>query len=85
MVNLRPLLVLPKKYQVFKLNDTLVQNEDIYIKVNVYEEPKVFKGKKISGIKFKAYFKELLINVTVFKRAYLEEKIQVGMDIYLYG
>lgn len=79
------LLVLPKKYQVFKLNDTLVQNEDIYIKVNVYEEPKVFKGKKISGIKFKAYFKELLINVTVFQRAYLEEKIQVGMDIYLYG
>lgn len=80
----------PYRYNIYKpINlNTYKQTEEITITINATIEstPKIFYIKKnLNRLSFKVLTTNLLINVTIFNRAFLYKNLEVGKNITLVG
>lgn len=78
----------PFRYQTYNIKklSSVSNNENCTIIVTVESNPQVFYFKKnFNRLSFKALSDNLLINVTIFNRAFLKNNIKIGEEITLIG
>ncbi len=78
----------PFRYQTYNIKklSSVSNNENCTIIATVESNPQVFYFKKnFNRLSFKALSDNLLINVTIFNRAFLKNNIKIGEEITLTG
>lgn len=78
----------PFRYQTYNIKklSSVSNNENCTIIATVESNPQVFCFKKnFNRLSFKALSDNLLINVTIFNRAFLKNNIKIGEEITLIG
>ena len=78
----------PFRYQTYNIKklSSVSNNENCTIIATVESNPQVFYFKKnFNRLSFKALSDNLLINVTIFNRAFLKNNIKIGEEITLIG
>ena len=78
----------PFRYQTYNIKklSSVSNNENCTIIATVESNPQVFYFKKnFNRLSFKALSDNLLINVTIFNRAFLKNDIKIGEEITLIG
>ena len=78
----------PFRYQTYNIKklSSVSNNENCTIIATVESNPQVFYFKKnFNRLSFKALSNNLLINVTIFNRAFLKNNIKIGEEITLTG
>lgn len=78
----------PFRYQTYNIKklSSVFNNENCTIIATVESNPQVFYFKKnFNRLSFKALSDNLLINVTIFNRAFLKNNIKIGEEITLIG
>lgn len=78
----------PYRYQVYNIKQlsTVENNENCVVCAKVESNPQVFYFKKnFNRLTFKALSDNLLVNVTIFNRAFLKNNIHIGDEITLIG
>lgn len=78
----------PFRYQTYNIKklSSVSNNENCTIIATVESNPQVFYFKKnFNRLSFKALSDNLLINVTIFNRAFLKNNIKIGGEITLIG
>lgn len=78
----------PFRYQTYNIKKLSIvsNNENCTIIATVESNPQVFYFKKnFNRLSFKALSDNLLINVTIFNRAFLKNNIKIGEEITLIG
>lgn len=78
----------PFRYQTYNIKklSSVSNNENCTIIATVESNPQVFYFKKnFNRLSFKALSDNLLINVTIFNRAFLKNNIKIGEEITLVG
>lgn len=78
----------PYRYQVYNIKQlsTVEHNENCVVCAKVESNPQVFYFKKnFNRLTFKILSDNLLVNVTIFNRAFLKSSIHIGDEITLIG
>lgn len=78
----------PFRYQTYNIKklSSVSNNENCTIIATVESNPQVFYFKKnFNRLSFKALSDNLLINVTIFNRAFLKNNIKIGEEVTLIG
>ncbi len=78
----------PNKYNFIKLEkiSNADENTSVYVEAEVVSIPTVmFIKKNFNRLSFKVLANEILINVTIFNRAYLKQNLPTGKKVIIFG
>lgn len=76
----------PYRYNIYKISDVLTDDDIITINGVVESEAKVnYVKRNFNRLSFRFRSKSLIINVTIFNRAFLRKNIKVGKELSIIG
>ncbi|MGM9834807.1 MAG: ATP-dependent DNA helicase RecG [Bacilli bacterium] len=76
----------PYRYNVYKISDALIDNEVITINGVVESIPRVnYIKRNLNRLSFRFFSNGLIINVTIFNRAFLKKNINIGKKLSIVG
>lgn len=76
----------PYRYNIYKISDVLTDDDIITINGVVESEAKVnYVKRNFNRLSFRFRSKSLIINVTIFNRAFLRKNIKVGKELSITG
>ena len=77
----------PYDYNIYQIADlNLVGNDEVTVRGIIQTEPRVFYLKSnLNKLSFKALVNNLLIDVTIFNRAFLKNNLHVKTEVNLHG